>query len=345
MTKQIDYNELTKEELIKELKKVNEELSTTSRLLKKFSTDEILKNYISNDEHIRTIIKIFKATQDTLHKATLKRFATDTKKKLISKNMYENTAHQNNVDKKLYDTMSPNTFDKKIRELKALRLLKEEEGDYSISITDKLATLIKGDKNKTEYQQKNGVRVTRSTKDESELMFESEDKIAAARLKVTRPKEDVTEDIKKFERYKYIYKLNYNTFMIARKLNETEELLKKRIDLVFNQFSNREYLYIVDEKPMYIYRRNKYYQILYNSNYKNLDISLKDLVNTKTIRLKEVEKNMIESEIERGILEHLGHERVIYIHENISTNIENYIKNKMKSHGYRMQFKLIKYRT
>lgn len=374
MTKQIDYNEFTKEELIKELIKVNKELATTSRLLRKFSTDEILKDYISNDEHIKTIVKMFKSTQDTLHKGTLKRFATDTKKKLILEDMYENKAHKNNVDKKLYDTMSPNTFDKKIRELKVLRLVKEEEGDYSISITDKLATLIKSNKNKTEYQKQNGVRVTRSTKDESELKFESEDKIIASRLRVPDINENMEEEFEKFERYKYIYKLNYNTFMIARKIKETEEDLKKRIELVLEQLDTIENGYFRNYKYEYIEKQNKLYKVVYDKKHsdfetflkahnttkspdkeklrKQLQIYYKTLkykIFTKDIKLEEVEKYKVQSELDTSEMILLKTERVIYIHESISKNIENYIKNRIKALTVSIysgaEVKVIKYRT
>lgn len=368
-----DYNELTNEELIilineleqekkealeviselkssqeqnsKTIKTLKEQINTRNRVLKKLATKEALIKYINSDEVMVIIATIFKNTQDTLHKGTFKNLITKS-----NSLQYENALHEKLTNKNLKKTTSTKTLNKKLKELECLKLINIPEDDYIIRITDKMANLIKS--NKTKYQKENGVRAIESTKDEKELIVITEDKGAVARLRTNR-KIIKTEEHYKWERYKNIYKINHNSFLIGRKISESEESFKSRIDLVMDELKIKENMYIKNDIPIYMVRKGDYYAIKHNKNFSKLTVDekclelIKEHLFHKDVSLYKQDLTLDEqAELSKtaNYVELRQQEKIIYIHEDTSKNIMDYINRRIE--GYDLQyFRVIKYTT
>ena len=333
------------EEMEKRIEELEEEIKLRDKLIKQLTTDEILKEYLYSDEVIKSIVELIKSTQFILHKSTFKSFMTNAD--LLQHELLESEKQYNKINKEHYLITTEPTLNKKLHELKVLKLIETSKGDYTITATDKLAKLIK-DESK---------RVYKSAKDENELRMITEDKLIAARLNVLENKDKIAE---KMERYKYIYKVDEYSYVLGRKEKETLESIKKRIDYLVNQLKNREYIVYIKNKPLYLDIRDEYYKIIYRDEFKTFENYLNSICDTTrssdkvelSKRVKEYYENLEQEILNRNIalekveltnkeeleyiktqnrLEDLYNKTIIYVHETTRDTVINYLENKLKS--------------
>ena len=357
MTEEINYKELTE--------KLEEDIKLKDKLINKLTTDKILKEYLNGDEVIKSIVELIKSTQFILHKSTLKKFMTN--ENLLQYELIETTKQSQKLNKEQYLITTTKTLNKKLEELKSLKLIETSKQDYAITATDKLLKLILEDTK----------RVKKSTKDESELKIITEDKLIAARLNVIKNKDEITQ---KMERYKYIYKVETCSYVIGRKLDETTELIKKRIDYLVKQInfdiannkSNRNYIIRIQNKPLYLELGGEFYKVIYREGFRTFEEYLNVMCDSTRSSYTEEElynkmsecytdlvqeilnKNIdVEKVLSQDELEHiennnnnpikLEYKVVIYIHETTDTTIIDYLNNKLKSMFY--DYEIRKYTT
>lgn len=328
----------------KRIEDLEEEIKLRDKLIKQLTTDEILKEYLYSDEVNKSVVELFKSTQFILHKSTLKKFMTN--ENLLQYELLESEKQYKKIDKEQYLITTEKTLNKKLNELKVLKLIETFKEDYTITATDKLARIIKNE-NK---------RVYKSTKNENELRMITEDKLIAARLNVLENKDEIAD---KMERYKYIYKVDEYSYVLGRKENETLELIKKRIDYLVNQLKNREYIIYIKNRPLYLEIRNEYYKIIYRDEFKTFENYLNSMCDTTrssdkvelSKRVEEYYDDLEQEILNRNIdlekvvltnkkeleyikthnrLENLYNKIIIYVHETIRDTVIDYLEKKLK---------------
>lgn len=358
--KKIEEESESKDKLIKELEKENK---LKDKLIKQLITDEILKEYISSDEVIKSFIELIRDTQFILHKSTLKEFMTN--ENLLQYELLESQKQYKKIDKEQYLITTEKTLNKKLDELKALKLIEISKKDYSITATDKLASIIREE----------ATRVNKSTKSDEELKIITEDKLIAARLNVLDEKDEIT---KMMERYKYIYKVDEYSYVLGRKKDETLESIKKRIDYLVMQLEKREFIVYIKNKPLYLEKdKEEYYKIIYKDEFKTFENYLNSICDTTRssdkvefyVRAKEYYEDLEQEILNRNIdlekvestdkeeleeikihdrLQRLYNKIIIYVHESMRDTVIKYLDNKLKSvnldYGTDLNYEIRKYK-
>lgn len=221
-----DLEELQKQ--IKNISKKNDELKklnkAQARIINKISNKEFLRKYIEEDKIISKIVEILEFCVFKAHRKTLRDFLKE-EYKLETDNMkgYELEAAAINLYK--FEHTSLNTVDKKLEELKVLKLVDFNDDNYYIKATDLLITV-----RKKEYG-----RINNSIKDEKDLIIDTKDKLFAYRFTfknnyLTKNKELIHQ----FKVLNSIYAINQNVFVIGRRGREDLPALKRRVRKLIN---------------------------------------------------------------------------------------------------------------
>lgn len=207
------------EDLSKEKKKLTKLNQTQARIINKIVNKEFLRKYIEEDETISKIIEILAFCSFKVHRKTFKNFLKNEYTLVVDDmKSHELEAVASNSYK--FEGITSKTIDKKLEELKILRLIEFEDDNYYIKATDLLITIIK-----KEYG-----RINNSIKNEKELIMETEDKLFAYRF--TIESDYLTENkelINKFKFFNSIYTIEQNIFVLGRRGSEDLSALKRRV--------------------------------------------------------------------------------------------------------------------
>lgn len=207
------------EELNKEIKKIKKLNDTQSRIINKTVNQEFLRNYIKEDETIFKIVEILEFCLFKVHRNTFKNFLKKEYKLEID-DMRNNELEAVAISLHRFQHVSYRTLDKKLEELKALKLIEFNDDNYYIKGTDLLKTIINN-----KYK-----RINNSIKNENELITETEDKLFAYRFALEN--EYFTENkelINKFKTLNNIYAIDQNIFVLGRRGSEDLPALRRRL--------------------------------------------------------------------------------------------------------------------
>ena len=181
---------------IKEIKKIN---SIQARIINKIVNHETLRTYIEEDEIIFNIVEMLEFCSFKVHRNTFKKFLTD-KYEIDIDNMKDHELEAAAINFYRFNNITPRTLNKKLEEMKYLKLIEYEDDNEHIIATDLLITI----------KNKGYTRYNKSIKDESKLIMETEDNI-----------------------YNSVYVIDKNIFILGRRGSEDLSALQRRIKKIF----------------------------------------------------------------------------------------------------------------
>lgn len=226
------------EELTKENKKLIKLNAIQSRIINKTVNHDFLRKYIKEDEIISKIVEMLEYCGFKAHRATFKNFLKE-EYRLDVDDMKDHELEAAAINLYRFQNATSRTIDKKLEELKALKLIDFDNNNYYIRGTDLLITI----RNK-EYK-----RINRTIKNESQLIIETEDKLFAYRF--TLKNDYLTKNrelIDEFKIYNNIYAIDENIFVLGRRSSEDLPALIRRLsNMIKSDLVNTENLGESDE--------------------------------------------------------------------------------------------------
>ena len=208
------------EELTKENKKLIKLNDTHARIINKTVNHDFLRKYIKEDEIISKIVEMLEYCEFKVHRATFKNFLKE-EYKLDVDDMKDHELEAAAINLYRLQHITSRTIDKKLEELKVLKLIEFNDDNNYIRGTDLLITII----NK-EYK-----RINRTIKNKNQLILETEDKLFSYRFKLDN-NEYLTKNkelIDKFKIYNNIYVIDENIFVLGRINSEDLPALRRRL--------------------------------------------------------------------------------------------------------------------
>lgn len=238
---QLEELELLKEQvanLIKEKNEIKKLNAIQSRIINKTVNHDFLRKYIKEDEIISKIVEMLEYCGFKAHRATFKNFLKE-EYRLDVDDMKDHELEAAAINLYRFQNATSRTIDKKLEELKALKLIDFDNNNYYIRGTDLLITI----RNK-EYK-----RINRTIKNESQLIIETEDKLFAYRF--TLKNDYLTKNrelIDEFKIYNNIYAIDENIFVLGRRSSEDLPALIRRLsNMIKSDLVNTENLGESDE--------------------------------------------------------------------------------------------------
>ena len=226
------------EELTKENKKLIKLNAIQSIIINKTVNHDFLRKYIKEDEIISKIVEMLEYCGFKAHRATFKNFLKE-EYRLDVDDMKDHELEAAAINLYRFQNATSRTIDKKLEELKALKLIDFDNNNYYIRGTDLLITI----RNK-EYK-----RINRTIKNESQLIIETEDKLFAYRF--TLKNDYLTKNrelIDEFKIYNNIYAIDENIFVLGRRSSEDLPALIRRLsNMIKSDLVNTENLGESDE--------------------------------------------------------------------------------------------------
>jgi hypothetical protein len=222
---QVEYLEELKllnkqiEELNREKKKLKKLNNTQSRIINKTVNQEFLRKYIKEDETISKIVEILEFCSFKVHRDTFKNFLKK-KYKLEVDDMESHELEAAAINLYRFQNTTDKTINKKLEELKVLKLIEFNDDNYHIKATDLLITI-----RSKEYKRTNS-----SIKDEDELIADTEDKLFSYRFTLENDYLNENKElIDKFKVFNSIYVMDLNRFVLGRRGSEDLPALRRRI--------------------------------------------------------------------------------------------------------------------
>ena len=238
---QLEELELLKEQvanLIKEKNEIKKLNAIQSRIINKGANHDFFRRYIKEDEIISKIVEMLEYCGFKAHRATFKNFLKE-EYRLDVDDMKDHELEAAAINLYRFQNATSRTIDKKLEELKALKLIDFDNNNYYIRGTDLLITI----RNK-EYK-----RINRTIKNESQLIIETEDKLFAYRF--TLKNDYLTKNrelIDEFKIYNNIYAIDENIFVLGRRSSEDLPALIRRLsNMIKSDLVNTENLGESDE--------------------------------------------------------------------------------------------------
>ena len=205
---------------IKEIKKIN---SIQARIINKIVNHETLRTYIEEDEIIFNIVEMLEFCSFKVHRNTFKKFLTD-KYEIDIDNMKDHELEAAAINFYRFNNITPRTLNKKLEEMKYLKLIEYEDDNEHILATDLLITI----------KNKGYTRYNKSIKDESKLIMETEDKLFAYRFTIENNYITKNKDfIEQLNIYNSVYVIDKNIFILGRRGSEDLSALQRRIKKIF----------------------------------------------------------------------------------------------------------------
>ena len=208
------------EELIKEKNEIKKLNAIQSRIINKGANHDFFRRYIKEDEIISKIVEMLEYCEFKVHRATFKNFLKE-EYKLDVDDMKDHELEAAAINLYRFQHITSRTIDKKLEELKVLKLIEFNDDNNYIRGTDLLITII----NK-EYK-----RINRTIKNKNQLILETEDKLFSYRFKLDN-NEYLTKNkelIDKFKIYNNIYVIDENIFVLGRINSEDLPALRRRL--------------------------------------------------------------------------------------------------------------------
>lgn len=238
---QLEELELLKEQVANlnkeknEIKKLN---AIQSRIINKGANHDFFRRYIKEDEIISKIVEMLEYCGFKAHRATFKNFLKE-EYRLDVDDMKDHELEAAAINLYRFQNVTSRTIDKKLEELKALKLIDFDNNNYYIRGTDLLITI----RNK-EYK-----RINRTIKNESQLIIETEDKLFAYRF--TLKNDYLTKNrelIDEFKIYNNIYAIDENIFVLGRRsFEDLPALIRRLSNMIKSDLVNTENLGESDE--------------------------------------------------------------------------------------------------
>lgn len=244
----------------KKLKKLND---AQARIINKSVNHEFLRKYIKDDELISKIVEMLEFCSFKVHRDTFKNFLTN-EYELEVDDMKDHELEAAAINFYRFQHVTTKTINKKLEELKILKLIDFNEDNYYIKSTDLLITI----RNK-EYKRSNN-----SIKDEQELIMDTEDKLFAYRF--TLENDYLTENkelIDKFKVFNSIYVVDQNILVLGRRCSEDLLALRRRL---FNMIISD----LVDTSNFVDKSDNRYQELLKQSEKNIFNLPGEHEVNT-----------------------------------------------------------------
>ena len=238
---QLEELELLKEQvanLIKEKNEIKKLNAIQSRIINKGANHDFFRRYIKEDEIISKIVEMLEYCGFKAHRATFKNFLKE-EYRLDVDDMKDHELEAAAINLYRFQNVTSRTIDKKLEELKALKLIDFDNNNYYIRGTDLLITI----RNK-EYK-----RINRTIKNESQLIIETEDKLFAYRF--TLKNDYLTKNrelIDEFKIYNNIYAIDENIFVLGRRsFEDLPALIRRLSNMIKSVLVNTENLGECDE--------------------------------------------------------------------------------------------------
>ena len=238
---QLEELELLKEQvanLIKEKNEIKKLNAIQSRIINKGANHDFFRRYIKEDEIISKIVEMLEYCGFKAHRATFKNFLKE-EYRLDVDDMKDHELEAAAINLYRFQNVTSRTIDKKLEELKALKLIDFDNNNYYIRGTDLLITI----RNK-EYK-----RINRTIKNESQLIIETEDKLFAYRF--TLKNDYLTKNrelIDEFKIYNNIYAIDENIFVLGRRsFEDLPALIRRLSNMIKSDLVNTENLGESDE--------------------------------------------------------------------------------------------------
>ena len=238
---QLEELELLKEQvanLIKEKNEIKKLNAIQSRIINKGANHDFFRRYIKEDEIISKIVEMLEYCEFKVHRATFKNFLKE-EYRLDVDDMKDHELEAAAINLYRFQNVTSRTIDKKLEELKALKLIDFDNNNYYIRGTDLLITI----RNK-EYK-----RINRTIKNESQLIIETEDKLFAYRF--TLKNDYLTKNrelIDEFKIYNNIYAIDENIFVLGRRsFEDLPALIRRLSNMIKSDLVNTENLGESDE--------------------------------------------------------------------------------------------------
>ena len=238
---QLEELELLKEQvanLIKEKNEIKKLNAIQSRIINKGANHDFFRRYIKEDEIISKIVEMLEYCGFKAHRATFKNFLKE-EYRLDVDDMKDHELEAAASNLYRFQNVTSRTIDKKLEELKALKLIDFDNNNYYIRGTDLLITI----RNK-EYK-----RINRTIKNESQLIIETEDKLFAYRF--TLKNDYLTKNrelIDEFKIYNNIYAIDENIFVLGRRsFEDLPALIRRLSNMIKSDLVNTENLGESDE--------------------------------------------------------------------------------------------------
>ena len=238
---QLEELELLKEQvanLIKEKNEIKKLNAIQSRIINKGANHDFFRRYIKEDAIISKIVDMLEYCGFKAHRATFKNFLKE-EYRLDVDDMKDHELEAAAINLYRFQNVTSRTIDKKLEELKALKLIDFDNNNYYIRGTDLLITI----RNK-EYK-----RINRTIKNESQLIIETEDKLFAYRF--TLKNDYLTKNrelIDEFKIYNNIYAIDENIFVLGRRsFEDLPALIRRLSNMIKSDLVNTENLGESDE--------------------------------------------------------------------------------------------------
>ena len=238
---QLEELELLKEQvanLIKEKNEIKKLNAIQSRIINKGANHDFFRRYIKEDEIISKIVEMLEYCGFQAHRANFKNFLKE-EYRLDVDDMKDHELEAAAINLYRFQNVTSRTIDKKLEELKALKLIDFDNNNYYIRGTDLLITI----RNK-EYK-----RINRTIKNESQLIIETEDKLFAYRF--TLKNDYLTKNrelIDEFKIYNNIYAIDENIFVLGRRsFEDLPALIRRLSNMIKSDLVNTENLGESDE--------------------------------------------------------------------------------------------------
>lgn len=139
--------ELLKKEQVKKLNKEKKKLKklndAQSRIINKIVNHDFLRKYIKEDKTISKIVEILEFCSFKVHRNTFKNFLTKEYKIEEDDDMLIHQLEAELINLHRFEHTTVKTIDKKLEELKALKLIEFNDDNYYIKATDLLITITK----------------------------------------------------------------------------------------------------------------------------------------------------------------------------------------------------------
>ena len=129
------------EELTKENKKLIKLNDTHARIINKTVNHDFLRKYIKEDEIISKIVEMLEYCEFKVHRATFKNFLKE-EYKLDVDDMKDHELEAAAINLYRFQHITSRTIDKKLEELKVLKLIEFNDDNNYIRGTDLLITII-----------------------------------------------------------------------------------------------------------------------------------------------------------------------------------------------------------
>ena len=238
---QLEELELLKEQvanLIKEKNEIKKLNAIQSRIINKGANHDFFRRYIKEDEIISKIVEMLEYCGFKAHRATFKNFLKE-EYRLDVDDMKDHELEAAAINLYRFQNVTSRTIDKKLEELKALKLIDFDNNNYYIRGTDLLITI----------RNKENKRINRTNKNESQLIIETEDKLFAYRF--TLKNDYLTKNrelIDEFKIYNNIYAIDENIFVLGRRsFEDLPALIRRLSNMIKSDLVNTENLGESDE--------------------------------------------------------------------------------------------------